>query len=287
MNGTNLSNGEQTVSVGDVELCIETFGRRDDPTVLLIHGACASMLWWETALCERIAAHGRRVVRYDNRDTGRSTSYPAGHPGYSLRNMVGDAVGILDHLQTPQAHVVGRSMAGAIALALGVEHRERIATLTFVTSTPGDDDLPPMSQAFLEATSRQPDFASPRSVEDHIVNVMRAYSGASPYFDEQAMRALARQDVARSRDMAAALSNHFAIEFDAPSQGGLGDLRVPCLVVHGELDPVYPLPHGVALQRAIPGAELLVLDKAGHELPQALWDTFLARLIDHTRAGRL
>lgn len=275
-------NGERLVRLGSVELCIETFGRATDPTVLLIHGACASMLWWESDLCRRIAATGRHVVRYDNRDTGRSTSWPAGRPGYSLRDMIGDALGILDHLGVARAHVVGRSMSGAIALALGVEHADRVATLSFVATTPGDDGLPPMSDEFLQAAARQPDLSDPRAVEAHIVGVMKAFAGRSPYFDEAAVRALARQDMARTRDMAATLANHFQIAFDAPARGGFGDLTQPCLVVHGERDPVWPLAHGLALQRAIPGAGLFVLPNAGHELPAPLWDAFAARLARHT-----
>src|SRR5215468_290993 len=130
----NLSHGEQFLAVNGVELCAETFGSPADPAILLIHGACASMLWWEAGLCEQIAARGRFVIRYDNRDTGRSTSYPPGRPGYSLTDLAADALGILDALGIERAHVVCRSMAGGIGLIIGADHPARAASLTFVTT---------------------------------------------------------------------------------------------------------------------------------------------------------
>jgi pimeloyl-ACP methyl ester carboxylesterase len=277
-----MSNGENLIQANGVELCVETFGDPADPAILLIHGACASMLWWETELCERIAAHGRHVIRYDNRDTGRSVSYPPGQPGYSLTDLTEDAIGILDVLGIDRAHVVGRSMSGAVALIAGVDHAERVASLTFVGTTPGDEDLPPMTEEFLAATAENPDTGDTAAVVDFVVRSIQAYCGASPYFDAAATRALAEQDVARARDIAATLVNHFLIDVTGPVGGGFADITAPTLVVHGELDPVFPLPHGEALRAAVPGAELLVLDKAGHEIPAALWDVFVPALVRHT-----
>ncbi|MFD5826518.1 alpha/beta fold hydrolase [Lentzea sp. NPDC060358] len=261
-----------------VELCVQTFGDPSDPAVLLIHGACASMLWWEEELCVAIASRGRFVIRYDNRDTGLSTAYPPGQPGYALSDLVSDAVGVLDGLGVARAHVVGRSMSGAIALGLGVDHPDRVASLTFVCTTTGDPALPPMSPEFLEASSVR----SPSEVEN-IVAVLRAYAGASPYFDEDAVRRLAVEDVARTVNVESAMTNHFLMEFDAPG-GGFGDLTAPALVVHGSLDPVYPLAHGEALRDAVPGASLLVLEGAGHDVPRPLWPVFVDALARHTAA---
>ena len=99
-------NPERMLTIGDVELCVQTVGRPDDPAILLVHGACASMLWWEPELCERLAAGRRFVVRYDQRDTGRSSSFPPGRPGYALSDLTGDAIGILDALGVERAHFV-------------------------------------------------------------------------------------------------------------------------------------------------------------------------------------
>ena len=278
-----MSNGEKIVTANGVDLCVETFGDAADPAVLLVHGASASMLWWEEELCARIAAGGRYVIRFDNRDTGRSVSYPPGRPRYSLRDMSDDAVGVLDALGIGRAHLVGRSMAGAIVTLAALDHAERVASLTLVTTTPGGQGLPPMSEEFLSYVgSDSPDPSDPAAVVEHIVGLMKAYSGGSPYDDEAATRALAERDVARTRDIASCLTNHFLIDVDAPTAAELGDIHIPTLVVHGERDPVFPLAHGQALRNAVPGAELLVMDKAGHELPPPLWDVFVPALARHT-----
>jgi len=273
---------ERLLTANGVQLCVETYGRTSDPAILLIHGACASMLWWEEELCQHLADLGRFVIRYDNRDTGRSVSYPPGEPGYTVRDLAHDAVGILDALGIAEAHVVGRSMSGVIALILGVDHPDRVASLTFVSTTPGDDDLPPMSEEFLTQTAAGPDLSDPDHVVAYIVGLIRAYAGRSHHFDEPATRVLAERDVARTRDIAAALTNHFRMGFEGPSNGGFGNIGVPTLVVHGDIDPVYPVEHARALAAAVPGAQLLILEGVGHEVPKALWPAFAAALHRHT-----
>lgn len=277
-----MSNDEKSVRANGVDLCVETFGDVKDPAIVLVHGAAASMLWWEAALCERIAARDRFVIRFDNRDTGRSVTYPTGRPGYSLRDMTEDVLGILDVLGIEQAHLVGRSMAGAIISLAGIDYADRVASLTFVSTTPGGDGLPPMSDEFMEYTSRSPDPSDTRAVVEFITGLMKVYSGGSPYHDERAVRAIAEADVARATNIGSTLANHFMIDFDGPDKGGLDDIAVPTLVVHGERDPVFPLPHGQALRDQVPGAELLVMAKAGHELPEPLWDLFVDALVQHT-----
>jgi pimeloyl-ACP methyl ester carboxylesterase len=120
---------------------------------------------------------------------------------------------------------------------------------------------------------------------DFVVASAKAYSGGSPYFDETAMRALVERDVARTRNIASTLANHYAMTFDGPTRG-YGDITAPTLVVHGDRDPAFPLPHGQALRDAIPGAKLLILQGAGHDLPRPLWDVFVPALLQHTGGGR-
>lgn len=266
-----------------VRLCVQTFGRSTDPAILLIHGAGASMLWWEEPLCLRLATAGRFVIRYDQRDTGRSASFPLGEPGYGLRDLAADAVAVLDGLGVTQAHVVGRSMSGGTALILGVDHGDRVASLTFVSTTTGDRELPGPTAEFLAATDvAVPDLNDAPAVVDHSVHMIHAYYGRSPHWNEAQVRSLAEIDIARTVDLAAALGNHFAIDFDGPAGGGFADLTVPTLVVHGELDPCFPIEHGRALQLAIPHAKLLVLSGSGHEVAPPSWDEFTAALIAHT-----
>jgi pimeloyl-ACP methyl ester carboxylesterase len=277
-----LSNGEKLLEINGVELCVETFGNPANPAILLIDGAAASMLWWEAELCERIAAHDRFVIRYDSRDTGRSTSYPPGRPGYSFTDLTEDALGILDALSIVRAHIVCRSMSGGIGLITGVDHPDRVASLTFVATSTGEDGLPPPSEKLAKHTPAAPDPTDPAAVVDFVVGSAKAYSGGSPHFDESAMRALVERDVARTRNIASTLTNHYAIAFDGPAHGGFRDIDAPTLVVHGDHDPLLPLPHGEALRDAIPGAKLLVLKGAGHDVPRPLWDVFVPALVRHT-----
>jgi pimeloyl-ACP methyl ester carboxylesterase len=281
----NLSNGEKLLEINDAELCVETFGNPANPAVLLVDGASASMLWWDAELCEQIAHGDRFVIRYDNRDTGRSTSYPPGQPGYAYTDLAGDALGILDALNVDRAHVVCRSMSGGIGLIFGLNHPDRVASLTFVSTTTGADGLPSPSDELAGNTPAEPDFADSAAVVDYVVASVQAYSGGSPYFDETATRALVERDVARARNIASTLTNHYAMTFDGPS-GGFGDITAPTLVVHGDHDPLLPLPHGQAVRNAVPGAELLVLQGAGHDLPRPLWDVFATALLQHTEGVR-
>ena len=138
---------EQVVLANGVDICVDTFGDPDDPTVLLIAGMTSSMDWWEPEFCRRLAAAGRFVIRYDHRDTGRSVSYPPGSPGYSADDLVADAAGVLEALQCPSAHVVGISMGGALAQVLALSRPELVDSLTLISTSAGagDADLPPIS----------------------------------------------------------------------------------------------------------------------------------------------
>lgn len=277
-------NPEQMVTVADgVELCVQTVGDPRAPAILLVHGACASMVWWEDELCERIAAGGRFVIRYDQRDVGRSTSFPLGDPGYAMSDLARDAVGVLDALGVDRAHVVGRSMSGGTALFLAVDHPERVASVTFMSTTTGDDGLPSPTAQFGAATDVEaPDPSDTEAFVAYATRMVMAYHGTSPLADEEHVRRLARLDVERTRDLAASQTNHLAMEFDSPRGGGHGAVACPALVVHGALDPCFPVEHGEALRAAVPGATLVVLEDAGHELPAARWPQFVAALLAHT-----
>lgn len=171
-------------------------GDPDAPALLLIGGATWSMDWWEDDLCRRLVHRGRRVVRYDQRDTGRSTSWPAGAPGYSGADLVTDAVGL--------------SMGGGTAQRLALEHRERLASLTLISTSPIDLDiegLPGMSpelQATFVTERAEPDWTERDAVVEVIVEGERPYAGPDT-FDQPRLRAIAgraREPSARRRTSA-------------------------------------------------------------------------------------
>ena len=285
-----VSSEETTVDVGgDAELCVEAIGDSAHPALLLIGAATWSMDWWEDGLCLRLANRGRLVVRYDQRDTGRSTSYPPGAPGYTGADLVSDVVAVLDGLGIARAHVVGLSMGGGIAQYLALQHRDRLATLTLVSTSPIDPDiegLPGMTRelrAGVAETSTEPDWHDRDAVIDHIVEGERPYAGPGT-FDEPRLRAIAGRVVDRSNDIAASMTNHFLLDAAGPSDPRLSRLEgLPTLVVHGTADPLFPLAHGRALAGALPGARLLELHDVGHQLPPPhIWEELIDTLIEHT-----
>lgn len=290
-----MTNGEcETVGVDDgAQLCVEAIGSRDDPALLLIGGAAWSMDWWEDDLCRRLAERGRLVVRYDHRDTGRSTSYPPGSPAYTTADQVTDAVAVLDALGLDRAHVVGLSMGGMIAQRLALAHRDRVATLTLMSTSPidpGVTDLPgpaPEIQATFSEDGAEPDWSDRDAVIDYIVESERPYAGPGN-FDEPRIRAIAGRVFDRTRDMAASLTNHFVLDEGASADIRLSRLAgLPTLVVHGTADPMFPPAHGKALADTIPGARLIELQDVGHQLPPPpTWDRLLDTLIAHTERRR-
>jgi pimeloyl-ACP methyl ester carboxylesterase len=281
---------ERMVRANGVELCVEGIGDPADPAVLLVMGAGASMLYWDAGFCGRLAASGRFVIRYDHRDTGRSTGFPAGAPGYALRDLVGDAVGVLDAFGIGSAHVVGMSMGAAIGQLLALDHADRVRTLTLTCSTPGGPgheapDLPPMSDALaavFAGEQPEPDWADREAVIAFHVAGERSYSGALP-FDEPAWRELAARTFERTADPAASFVNHFVVDAGEPWRHRLATVTAPTLVLHGTDDPFLPLGHGVALAAEIPGARLVAVEGAGHEPPpRPRWDVVVPAIVAHT-----
>ena len=159
------------LELDDAELHYETFGDAADPAILLIAGGASSMDRWEPPFCERLAAAGRFVIRYDHRDTGGSTTYPPGRPGYTGDELLADALALLDHLGIERAHLAGISMGAAMIQQIAVDHPERVRTITLMSTSPADTverDLPPMSDALRALFSEEqpePDWgtARPRS----------------------------------------------------------------------------------------------------------------------------
>jgi pimeloyl-ACP methyl ester carboxylesterase len=274
------------VEVGGVDLCAETFGDRADPAILLIPGASASMDWWEEEFCERLAAGPRFVIRYDLRDTGRSVSYEPGAPPYTLRDLADDAAGLLAALGVASAHVVGTSMGGAIAQVLALDHPDRVASLTLLSTSPSgrDPDLPEMSEETVAEfnAAAAPDWSDRAAVLDYQVHLGRVSASRSRPFDEETFRDVAARAFDRTINMASTMTNHHVMAGGDRWRERLGELDVPTLVIHGTEDPVHPYGHGRALAKEIPGATLLPLEQTGHELPRRAWEQVVPAILEHT-----
>lgn len=286
-----MTPAEIRVPAAGAELCAQAVGSPDDPAVLLIAGAASSMDWWEDAFCARIAAGGRYVVRYDQRDTGASTQWPAGRPGYTGADLTADAVAVLDALGIAAAHVVGISSGGGIGQELALRHPRRVTTLTLLSTTavgpapPDRPALPPvrddLARAFADPPP-EPDWSDPAAAVDAVVAGERLFHGTLP-FDEERVRAIATRVVGRTPDMAATMTNHWILDGGEPSGAGVGAITVPTLVLHGTADPLFPLGHGEVLAAEIPGARLVPLPGVGHQMPPPqVWDVVITEILAHT-----
>lgn len=277
---------------GSAQLCVETIGDRADPAVILVGAATWSMDWWEDDLCHRLAARGRLVVRYDQRDTGGSTSYPRGAPGYTGADLVRDVVAVLDGIGIERTHVVGLSMGGGVAQRMAIEHRARVASLTLLSTSPIDPGvgaLPgptPEILATFSSAAPVPAWHDREAVIEHIVAGERPYAGPGS-FDASRVRTLAGRVFDRTDDMGATMTNHFLLEPGSSEDHRSHQLAgVPTLVLHGTADPLFPIEHGEALAASIPGARLLPLEGVGHQLPPPhLWSLVVDAIVEHTSGG--
>jgi pimeloyl-ACP methyl ester carboxylesterase len=277
-----------------VDLCVETFGDPEAPAILLIFGAAGSMDWWDAEFCRRLAAGGRFVIRYDHRDTGRSVSYPPGAPGYTGPDLVHDAVGLIDVLAGGRAHVIGLSMGGGIAQYVAVEHPDRVATLTLMSTSPGgpggpdNPDLPPMADRLRAAfadPAPDPDWTDRDEVVEYLVAGERLFESPNA-FDEAYVREVARRVVDRTVNLESSAKNHWLVGGGEPTRPRLGQVTAPTLVMHGTEDPFFPPGHALAMAREIRGAELLMLDGVGHQVPpRSTWDVVVPAILEHTASG--
>ena len=278
--------GTTTVRAHGLVLGIESFGREDDPLVLLIGGT--TMLSWPGVLCERLASGGRRVVRYDLRDSGASTTLDPENPAYDLRDLAADAVALVETLGAGTAHLGGIGVGGMVAQVAALNHPDMFSALTLVGTRPVapgpvDDDLPDHDGAVMGAmfARPQPDWTDRDAVAAF------AAEGAEPMGnDPQQARATAARiwDRTPSGDPAVHQANQLGMVFSridcAPRwRERLGELDMPTLVVHGRADPFFPVGNGEVLAAEIPGAQLLVLDDMGTALRHAAADEVAAAML--------
>jgi pimeloyl-ACP methyl ester carboxylesterase len=279
---------ELTAPVGrDVDICYQTFGTPDDEPLLLVMGLGGPMTWWEPELCEELVRRGFYVIRFDNRDCGRSTKLPgrvtttslvrafAGRrvrPPYTLGDMAEDSFGLLDHLGLESAHVCGVSMGGMIAQTMAIDRPERVRSLTSIMSTTGKRTVGWQHPSLLpnllgQAAGRQ------GYIEASVKTWKLIGSPAYPETDER-IRADAAATYDRGVSRGGTLRQMMAILTQPNRAPRLRALTMPALVVHGLADKMVHVSGGRATAAAIPGCELLLIDGMGHDLPPALYETF-------------
>jgi len=274
-----MTSSVKIVRTNGVELSTESFGDTSQPAVLLMMGAAASMLWWPEALCRQLAAAGRYVIRYDQRDTGCSTTYPPGRPGYSLDDLADDAVAILTAYGVERAHLVGMSLGGMIAQIVALKHPGRVSALTLIASSvfgPAGAGLPPIHEKILEyhRAGAGLDWSNRSAAADYMAGGWRLLSGSGRRCDEAAIQLIAAKEAARARSLAS-MFNHALLKGGEHWYGRGQEIAAPAVVIHGTDDPVLPYPHGVVLAKEVPGAKLVTLEGAGHELHRDDWDVIV------------
>jgi pimeloyl-ACP methyl ester carboxylesterase len=283
-----------------VELCYQTFGSPDGDPLLLVMGLGGPMNWWDPELCTMLAEAGFHVVRFDNRDTGRSSRVPGrvsrtqlvtsflgrgGKVPYTLSDMAADASGLMDHLGWDSAHVCGVSMGGMIVQTMAIDQPQRVRSLTSIMSTLGKRTVGWQHPALL------PMLIAPRGVgkEAYVASSAKMWKAiGSPGFpmDEDKGRARAEETYERGISTSGVMRQMLAILNQPDRSRQLRSLRIPAAVVHGSSDKMVHVSGGRATARAIPGAELLVIDGMGHDMPSELFET-LTDVIRRTadRAG--
>lgn len=272
--------------MGEVELAYTTTGEQDRPPVLLVAGLGAQLISWEDGFCDQLADRGLFVIRFDNRDVGLSThlgvgtsadSPVAGPPSYTLSEVAADAAGLIEGLGLGSAHVVGASMGGMVAQILAIEHPDQVRSLTSIMSTTGAAGVGEASEAAV-ALLMAPPARSRAAVVDGAVVVNRVLGSPTYPVAEDQVRERAAMAYDRSSDPAGFARQLQACLSTPDRTEVLRRVEIPTLVVHGAADPLIGVSGGRATAATIPGAELLVIDGMGHELPQPVWSEVIDRI---------
>ncbi len=273
---------------GEVSLYYETFGRDDAPALLLVNGLGSQCISYEDEWCERFAAAGFFVIRFDNRDVGLSTHFDdrgtdPERVGYRLADLAGDAVAVLDALGIDRAHVLGLSMGGMIVQQLAIDHPERLWTLTSVMSTTGEPDVGQSSPEALALLTGPPAVDRASAIAKHWRG--QCTWGSPDHLDEEWAAARAGAAFDRAFDPAGQTRQYWAVGLSPSRAEGLRGVQVPALVLHGDRDTLIDQSGGRRTAELIPGARFVLLEGMGHDYPRAFWDQWVALIVDHARSA--
>jgi pimeloyl-ACP methyl ester carboxylesterase len=287
------------ITANGITIEYEDFGKSSAPVVLLIMGLGAQLTLWPMELVEALMARGFRVIRYDNRDVGLSSKFeqggvpnlrllvlktlfrfPAKVP-YRLANMAKDAVGLMDALGIKRAHIVGASMGGMIAQHVAATFPQRTLSLTSIMSTTGNRSLPQPKREAVGMLSNRPKTTDPEALIAFSMKAAQVIGGPGYPADVERLEARVRADHARSYYPQGFARQLAAIVADGDRRAMLATITVPTLVIHGGGDPLVPVEGGRDTADNIPGAQLMIIPKMGHNLPLPLVDEIADAIADH------
>jgi pimeloyl-ACP methyl ester carboxylesterase len=270
-----------SVKSNGIELEYDTFGDPAGAPLLLISGLGVQLIGWDEEFCELLASRGFHVIRFDNRDVGRSTWMEDG-ARYTLDDMAADAAGLLKALDIPSAHIVGASMGGFIAQLVALDHPDRVLTLTSMISGPnGKDQVQPTPEAMALLLTPAP--ATREERIDLGVRSKQQLLGPADPFDEGYERARVAAAVDRAYHPDGFVRQLQAITAAPGRLARLAELRVPTLVVHGDADILVPVENGRLVAAAIPGARLLEIAGMGHDVPRHVWPQVIDAIAELAR----
>jgi pimeloyl-ACP methyl ester carboxylesterase len=265
------------------ELYYDTFGSPTEPTLLLVNGLGSQCINFADAWCAKFVARGFHVIRFDNRDVGLSTHFvdaPVGQHGeaYSLSDMAGDAIAVLDANGVERAHVMGLSMGGMIVQTLAIEHPDRLLSMTSVMSHTGEPDHQTSSPEAWAHLTRVP----PTNRDEYVTGYVAGLRiwGSPAYADENRWRALAEQAFDRCFDPLGTRRQFLAIAAAAPRADLLREVDLPVLVIHGDCDTLIGIEGGRRTAELIPGARFEAIEGMGHDYPPQMWDRWVTLVGD-------
>ena len=299
----NAHQPPQMAKANGIELCYEIFGASDAEPLVLIMGLGAQMIHWDDEFCQDLAGRGFRVIRFDNRDIGKSTRMSGGKPlrplellklkifkiapeaPYKLWDMASDVVGLLDALGIKKAHIVGASMGGMIAQEIAMQYPDRVLSLTSIMSSTGNPKLPPPTRE-ASAMLLAPPPTSKEEYLDRFGKTWKLLRGGSFPLDEAKDIDRAERTYARGLNPAGVGRQLRAILASGNRKDRLGSIKIPTLVVHGTIDPLVRVEAGKDTAASIPGAKLLLIEGMGHALPIPMWPAIIGAIAEHAQGAR-
>lgn len=253
----------------NVKIATESSGTPVRGTIVLVMGATASMIWWPSSLIEQLESGGFRVIRYDHRDTGQSTTGAPGHIGYDVDNLANDLIAVLDAYEVESVHLVGMSLGGLLAQIVALRLPTRVQSLTLIAAEPlgMEYEGAGLPAGFMAHFGKMADldWNSREAVVDFMLGIARLSGGCSPQFDAESAKDRIRREIDHARNMQSAF-NHSMIAGELEPALQASNLTQPTLIIHGTEDPLISVNAARRSESSIAGSNLMLLEGRGHEL---------------------